>query len=54
MTCGFVNEEEIGTTAQFIVIPLKVAVVLGEGNTNRCAGKADEPRKGGGTSGCIA
>lgn len=38
--CGLVSEEETRATDQLIVIPLKV---LGEGNTNRCIGKANDP-----------
>lgn len=38
--CGLVSEEKTRATDQLIVIPLKV---LGQGNTSRCVGKANDP-----------
>lgn len=38
--CGLVSEEETRATDQLILIPLKA---LGQGNTNKCVGKAKDP-----------
>ena len=40
--CGLVSDEETRATDQLILIPLKG---LGQGNTNRCVGKANDPGK---------